>query len=194
MSVIIYILFLIIYIIGQYNLIKRCNVKKFKKIKQLPDLFLDMLPYCPSLIKYMDFLMILFVIPLFFQNIYDNFLLLFKFLCIICLLRSITTNLTLIPNLKNRYSYKRSNPYDLRNYFFGHNCDKIFSGHISIILIIILITISKKLIPNFLILFLIFFKLIYILLILLSKQHYSIDIFLSYIITIPIYCVLYKII
>ena len=187
----IYLLFYLIHFIGQYKLMKYGASKNIKNLKQLPDILLDNLPYYPNLVKYMDIILIMFFIPLVLSNNFvDDTILFFKFFSIILILRLLTSFVTLIPPIKCRYKKSRSSIKKPINYLTGHNYDKIFSGHTSIILILIMIYYNKKIISKNKCFILFIFNIIYSFLILITRQHYSVDVILAYIITIPYFYLL----
>ena len=72
-------------------------------------------------------------------------------------------------------------------YLTGYCNDKIFSGHTSITLALLLIIIDNNLIDSSLNPVLVLLHLCYVLLILSSRFHYSVDVILSYIITISLF-------
>ena len=190
-NIYIYLLFYAIHFVGQYKLMKYGSSKNLKKLKQLPDLLLDNLPYYPSLVKYMDIILIAFFIPLTLSNNFINDSILFlKFFSIILVLRLITNFSTIIPPIKCRYNKSRANINKPINYLIGHNYDKIFSGHTSVILILIMIYSSRKIISKNKCFILFIFNIIYSFLILITRQHYTVDVILAYIITIPYFYLL----
>ena len=70
---------------------------------------------------------------------------------------------------------------------FGYCNDKIFSGHTSIMIIVILTIINEKLINPSYNHLLIIVCMIYSGLILSSRNHYTVDVILAYIISISVY-------
>lgn len=182
-----YLLLYLIHVLGNIIIIKLGNSSDIKNRKQLPDLVLDRGLFLKGLLPYMDLLLILFTIPLFFKDKLSNFITLFKFVGIMAFLRFLTCVSTLLPPIKGRYIKERSDENNLLNYLIGHNYDKIFSGHTGVMLICILITITNDLVNKTNQIIISILGVIYSILILLTRQHYTVDVLLSYMIIIPIY-------
>jgi len=189
-----YLLLYLIHVMGNIILIKLGNSSDIKDRKQLPDIVLDRGIFFKDLIPYMDLLLLTFVIPLFLKDKLFNFITLFKFVGIMAFLRFLTCVSTLLPPIKGRYKKERSDENNLLNYVVGHNYDKIFSGHTGVMLICILITITNNLINKTSQIIISFLGVIYSILILLTRQHYTVDVLLSYMIIIPLYLCLKDII
>ena len=181
-----YSIFYFLHIITNYYLITYTNNTNIKNISQLPDILLDTNIYFPELLPYMDIIAIFFCIPLIFNNMYKNFEELFKFFGIITFFRNITTFSTILPSIDGRFLEERTDTNYFLNYITGHNYDKIFSGHAAFVIICILITINNNLFNDYN-LILIFLGIIYTFLIIFTKQHYTVDVVLSYMIVIPLY-------
>lgn len=107
----------------------------------------------------------------------------FKYISIILLFRALTIQMTILPKLTDK-----NNPKNLLERFTkGHSCDYIFSGHTSIILIIILSFYKHHLIDTNEFKLVSFLHIIMALLLVITKGHYTIDIFLGFILTIAIF-------
>ena len=182
-----YLILYLMHVLGNYILIKLGNSSDIKNRKQLPDIVLDRGIFFKGLIPYMDFLLILFTIPLFLKDKLSNFITLFKFVGIMAFLRILTCVSTLIPPIKGRYKKERSDKRNLINYVTGNNYDKIFSGHTGVMLICVLITITNDLVSKTSKVIISFLGVFYSILILLTRQHYTVDVLLSYMIIIPLY-------
>ena len=182
-----YLIFYAIHIIGNYYLIVYTNKTNICEYQQLPDILLDTNIYFENLVPYMDILTLLFLIPLLFKNVFNNFEILFKFMGLVAFFRVICNFSTLLPCLTSRYEEQRSREDYLLNYVIGHNYDKIFSGHASLVILCVLITITNNLISDFSKLMMVILGIIYSILIVLTKQHYTVDVVLAYMIVIPLY-------
>jgi len=140
----------------------------------LPDLYQS-----NYLHQILDFMALLpFIVFIFFRN--DLLLEFLAFLPIIYLIRSIFNNVTILP----KYSNCDDSEYDLSNIFRGHCYDKIFSGHFAITVLFSFILYNYNLfnLPT-----LILYNSFNILLILLTRSHYSIDLLVSFSITFLVY-------
>ena len=182
-----YLILYLIHVLGNIILIKLGNNSDIKNRKQLPDIVLDRGFFFKGLVPYMDLILIIFIIPLFLKYKLSNFITLFKFVGIMAFLRILTCVSTLIPPIKGRYKKERSDENNLLNYVVGHNYDKIFSGHTGVMLICVLISISENLVNITNKFILAFLGVLYSILILLTRQHYTVDVLLSYMIIIPLY-------
>ena len=182
-----YLVLYLIHVFGNIILIKLGNSSDIKNRKQLPDIVLDRGVFLKDLLPFMDLILIIFLIPLFLKNKLSNFITLFKFVGIMAFLRTLTCVSTLIPPIKGRYKKERSDESNLLNYVVGHNYDKIFSGHTGVMLICVLISITENLVNITNKFILAFLGVLYSILILLTRQHYTIDVLLSYMIIVPLY-------
>ena len=75
----------------------------------------------------------------------------------------------------------------IMNYISGHCYDKIFSGHTLFTILAVLIMSEFKIIKPQNINMMWLLQIIYAILIILSKNHYTIDVLLAYLIVIPIF-------
>ena len=183
----IYIAFFLSLIFSQLS-IYYVNIREEKIHKeniQLNDPFIDNLPYIDGLYNLYDYSLI----PIFLLIVYyfkdlnvNNLIINISFLYI---LRGICILSTSIPKL-NSCKIKSNEKKILIS---GGCYDKIFSGHMALLLTMILYLITYTNQYNYLILYIIY--IIFVTLItLLSEAHYSIDIILSFIISI---CLFYSI-
>lgn len=182
-----YLIFYIIHIIGNYYLIVYTNKTNICEYEQLPDILLDTNIYFDNLVPYMDVIILLFLLPLLYKNVSNNFETLFKFMGFVAFFRVICNFSTLLPCLKSRYDEERSREDYILNYIIGHNYDKIFSGHTSFVILCMLITITNNLVSDLSKIVMIILGVIYSILIVLTRQHYTVDVVLAYMIVIPLY-------
>lgn len=107
----------------------------------------------------------------------------FKYISIIILIRALTIQMTILPKLTNI-----NIPQNLLERFTkGHTCDYIFSGHTSVILIIILTFYKYQLINVNEFKLVSFLHFIMAILLVVTKAHYTIDIFLGFILAIVVF-------
>ena len=149
--------------------------------KPLPDLFYNVLPDLSnqtSLIFVLDYIIPFVIFPV---AIYTNKILFtYKFLSIIFFLRAIAKVITTLPssclNCKNNSS--------MNSMSIGYCNDKIFSGHVTLTLVALLLILQKNSQYSNI---LIFLHLIYSILIIAVRNHYSIDVFIAYVIVISMF-------
>ena len=175
-------------IIATYLHVKYIHKTDIRNFKNLPDLIIDNLPDLSdnkSIIFLADKLPILGIFPFILTNRSDLFIFMYKLFSVIFFLRTLTKFFTILP------SQSRTNcTNDIKNpmiYISGYCHDKIFSGHSALTLIYLLTIIDNKIINpkyNFL---LIFSHSLYAVLLIVTKNHYTVDIISSYIITISIF-------
>lgn len=151
------------------------NKKTTAKVFDLGHKYLPDYSHSTMLIILMEFLV---VGPLIYN--YDLHKKLFNYLSPIMLFRYICSNLTILPKSKNC----NDGSFGLINLFNGHCYDKIFSGHMSTVVILSLLLYDNKKasIP-----LLIIYNLIVMILILLTRSHYTVDIVLAIYISISSY-------
>ena len=124
-------------------------------------------------------LLLLPLLPLFPSN--DGFIYEFLYkLLIIFTIRHFTNILTILPKINNEPKKELNNS----DYIFGHCYDYIFSGHFASLLLFLLILNKYNLISLTL---LIIFSIIYALLILALRFHYSIDIIVAFFVTLFVF-------
>lgn len=108
---------------------------------------------------------------------------LFKHLAVILLIRAITIQLTILPEFPYGEGY--INP--ISRVFFGHTCDFIFSGHTSVILTFILVFYKYNILNNLELKIATALHFIMAFSLVLTRLHYTIDVFIGYLITIVVF-------
>lgn len=146
---------------------------------QLYDIIASNTPNLQKYCEIINIIILFFIIP-FILNYKTDFLIsIFKYISIIILLRSILNIVTILPSCHKQECDNKS----YLRYLIGHCNDKIFSGHISVSIILIYLIYKNKLVNktifNILILLLLFISIF----IILCRWHYTIDVLLAYIIT-----------
>ena len=186
---IIFIILNLITIISSYFHMKYIIHKtKINKYEPLPDILID--NCLPDLSKskithfLVDILLPISFLPIILSKRYDLFIFLYKIISIVFFLRAITKVSTIIPSQGNGCKNDVNN---LMCYITGYCNDKIFSGHTSIMILVTLTIINEKLINPSYNHLLIIVCLIYSGLILSSRNHYTVDVILAYIISISVY-------
>ena len=119
------------------------------------------------------------IIPLCLKPNVNVFISLFKYLSVIILLRSITTSVTILPSSVNGCKFDLS----FLTFLNGHCIDKIFSGHTSITLLLVFLYNKYNIISSNLIYVLLFLQILVSISLILTKEHYTIDVILGYLIT-----------
>jgi len=153
----------------------------------LPDMIVDSLPdlsknnLCQSLTNNC---LILWLSPILLSKNIELFYLAFKIFSIIYFLRNITKLFTIFPS---QHKECKSTTNDINCYIYGYCHDKIFSGHLSLSLVLLLVSIDNKLISDKYSPIAIVLHIIYAGLILAVRNHYSVDIILAYIICISVF-------
>jgi len=185
-----FLLYFTFYLISFYSTYYHLNyLNKHIEINEydtLPDLLIESLPdlsnvkICNFMID--SFILILFI-PFFIKKRYDLLYFMFKIISILTLLRSVTKLVTIVPSQNNNCSNNSS----IKTYLTGYCNDKIFSGHTAITLILILTIMENKLINNNYNSLLVFSHIFYAFLILATRNHYSVDVVLGYIITYSVF-------
>ncbi len=178
--------FIIIYILSYCKkYIYNSSLKYYDLYEEKPlhDALHNMIPYHKYSVYFSEAIMVFFVLLLFYlfwknRNIYVfyHFIILFAFIQIV---RALLFSLTLLPDSSNNCTF---------SLFVGSCNDLLFSGHISVALLILLFVYKYKLfnskaVKNLLILLFILMNLF----ILSSRNHYSIDNVTALIITYMIY-------
>jgi len=79
------------------------------------------------------------------------------------------------------------NNISIYNIIFGHCSDKIFSNHTAFTLLALLVIYEFNLLNMGQLLILGLFQILYALLIIITRAHYSVDVLLSYYIVVPLY-------
>ena len=188
-NIVLFILF-IIFLILDYNI--GCEIDEKAKNNnyksQLRDILHENLPDMSNSSAYDDILILLTAMLFFylygFKHIKD-FVILFL---IIWTLRLITISVTILPN-PNIHNNNEKRPKYMRIFCGGCN-DLIFSGHMSLMLLLLLY-ISKS-VPSIIgKVGILIYALLYSIVILLLRNHYTVDIVLAWFITIATYALYY---
>lgn len=103
---------------------------------------------------------------------------------ILMILRSFALLMTDMPSCD-----ENCNPHNLNMYnvFFGHCHDKIFSGHSTFSLLAVLVAYKYNYLSKGQFMIMIALQMIYALSVIITRGHYTVDVLLSYYITIPIF-------
>jgi len=128
-----------------------------------------------------NYLCFIFIIPIIFNFKLVYLISFFKYYSILILLRSILSNVTILPSChsENCDDYNKSN---ILKYINGHCNDKIFSGHVSKIILLNYIIYKNKLLSPLFIFMMFLLLFIVSILIIMVRWHYTIDVLLAYII------------
>ena len=177
-------LFHIIYV---YLHLKNTKMHKTERRKPLKDIIMDNGPDLRNCKLLMEPLIIIFLLPYVINNKIDYLVDNLKLFSLIFGLRMITSTITEIPSSDPDCE---TNQLGIFKYLSGHCFDKIFSGHTSLTLLLVLIAYDKKLLSFNKYLLYQILQIIYSLLLVFTRGHYSVDIVLAYIIVIPIYFLL----
>lgn len=176
---IIYVLPYILHVVITYYQINRIKYNGSLNKMPLNDIIHE---NCVDLSKYrhIDMLFIIFIFPYFQKNGFEAFIFFYKVLSIILFIRVISSTITELPSSDPDcyINYKSINTYTT-----GHCVDKIFSGHNSATLLLILVAYKFELLSFKSSIKFGIFQFIYSFFALIcTKNHYSVDVFLSYII------------
>ena len=152
------------------------NNVKLKQKSKIYDIIHNNLPSTRNLMTIVDTTpFILLVVILFIDvNLFYNII---GFLITIFFVRLVIINLTILPKDKNCDIKKTS-------IFSGGCYDKVYSGHFSVVFICLLTLYKNKYINLFILLY---SSIIFALLIITSRSHYTIDIFVALLIVIIVY-------
>ena len=138
--------------------------------------------YIPNLLLFL--LTSFLIIPLFITQNLHVFLSLFKYFSIIIFLRSITVPVTILPPIKN--TNKCNIHLNIPTFLSGHSLDKIFSGHTSFSLLLVFVYYKFSIFSLTFLYFLLFIQIAIALSLIVTREHYTIDVLLGYLIAIPI--------
>ena len=157
---------------------------------ELEDTGFKLVPKLDSKLNYLDDLLIsILVIPLFYFDI--NVKKLLKIIIITRLLRLICMKSTILPspNSKcNEYLVKKEKLIGkYYTIFFGRCNETIFSGHVSLMLICILFILPF--VNSMMKIFLYIYAILTSLIVISLRNHYTIDVVLAWVITIPIFII-----
>jgi len=187
-----YVIPYIFHIIGTCFLFNKSNMI-YKNSYPLYDIIISNTPdlskydYLPNVLMF--FISIFLLIPLLLKKNYRIFISFFKYFSIIVFLRTITTQVTILPpQTECKYEKKILNMlYICLN---GHNLDKIFSGHTSASLLIILLYFRYDILEKNLFYLLLALQILLSFSLILTRNHYTVDVVIAYIITFGIFLLL----
>ena len=131
-----------------------------------------------------DYLAFVFLFPLIYTRDYDCINMFLKIGAIIVILRSLSILVTDLPKSDENCKQNKLKNYNL---FFGHCYDKMFSGHAALTLLALLTLYYHNKINHNQMTVLIFFHILYSFLIIITRSHYTVDVLISYFITIPLF-------
>ena len=177
----------IFHIIYVYFHIKNTTDNQTERRRPLKDIIMDNGPDLRSIKYIMNPLLIIFVIPYILKNRLDCLVDYLKIFSVIVSLRIITSTITEVPSSDPNCNTSETGIF---KYISGHCFDKIFSGHTACTLLLVLIAYDNELITWNKYLIYQVLQIIYAFMLVFTKGHYSVDVFLSYIIVIPIYLLL----
>lgn len=178
----------IFHCVATYYQINRAKNNKSMNIKPLRDIIHEHSPDLTDF-KYrnLDYLFLIFLIPYINFSSYKAIIHFLKALSIIVMLRTISSNITDMPS-SNPYCKYYTNFNSIYTYTVGHCLDKIFSGHTAVTLLLVLVAKEYNLIKESNFIYWIISQIIYVYLgLICTRHHYSVDVFISYIITPLIY-------
>jgi len=164
----------------------RINKNKLYLEKPLRDLIFDNSLDLRNLKVFTNILLVIFILPYFQENGIKALSFFFRFFSIIVAIRVVSSTITDIPSSDPNCSINQEATWS--SYITGHCFDKIFSGHTAISLSLILIAKKFDLISNKSAIFLSLMQILYVYFFLIcTRGHYSVDVFLSYVIVIPLF-------
>lgn len=168
----------LIHIFSTYYFTKIKFLKEYNN-NDLYDIIASNTPNFHNYCEIINVVLLIYFIP-FLLNFKTKYLIsFFKYVSIIILLRSILNFVTILPSCKK----ERCNNESYLKYLMGHCNDKIFSGHISIGIILIYLLYKYKLLSKITFTIFIILLLLISLFIILCRWHYTVDVLLAYIIT-----------
>ena len=174
----IYVIPYLIHIFSTYYFTKINFLKDYNN-RALYDIIASNTPNFSKYCELINLALLIFIIP-FLLNFKTKYLVsFFKYVSIILLMRSILNFVTILPSCKK----EKCNNKSYLKYLMGHCNDKIFSGHISIGIILIYLLYKYKLLNKVTSSIFILMLLLISLLIILCRWHYTVDVLLAYIIT-----------
>jgi len=151
------------------------NVKLNQKLK-IYDIIHNNLPSTRKLLTIVDSVPFILLAVLFFIDV-KLFYNVYGFLVTIFFIRLVIINLTILPKDKKCNIKKTS-------ILSGGCYDKVYSGHFSVVFICLLTLYKNKYINLFTLLFL---SIVFALSIVTSRSHYTIDIFVAFLIVVVVY-------
>jgi hypothetical protein len=131
-----------------------------------------------------DYIAIIFFLPLLMSDNYNTIKYFLNIAAVISILRSCTILVTDLPKSDINCNNDKLSSY---NMVFGHCYDKIFSGHVAYTLLALLVARSYNILDNDQTIIFMLLHIIYSLFIIISRCHYTVDVLLSYFITIPLF-------
>lgn len=148
--------------------------------QQLYDIIADNTPNLSKYCEYVNITMVLFWLPLLFSFALAPFISIFKYVSILFFIRSILTSSTILPSCN---AEKCTNYNGLYKYILGYCNDKIFSGHVSVCLVLVHIMKRFDIINDYMYIFFILLTVLISIAIIMVRWHYTVDVLLAYIIT-----------
>lgn len=145
------------------------NIPDLSKFRNIPNMLLLVL---------MSYL----IIPLFFKPNVDVFISIYRYFSIILLLRSFTISSTILPPINSNCDFK----LNMQTFMDGHCLDKIFSGHTAFSLLLVFVCNKFNILSKTFIYILLLIQFVLALSLILTREHYTVDVILGYLITIPI--------
>ncbi len=145
------------------------NIPDLSKFRNIPNMLLLVL---------MSYL----IIPLFFKPNIDVFISIYRYFSIILLLRSFTISSTILPPINSNCDFK----LNMQTFMDGHCLDKIFSGHTAFSLLLVFVCNKFNILSKTFIYILLLIQFVLALSLILTREHYTVDVILGYLITIPI--------
>lgn len=183
---VIYLIPYIFHLVLVFLHMNRINKNKLFLEKPLRDLIFDNSFDLRSLKVFTNILLVIFIIPFLQRKGLSAISYFFKFFSIIVAIRVISSTITDIPSSDPNCSINKDASWS--SYITGHCFDKIFSGHTAISLSLILVARKYDLLGNGSAIFLSLLQILYVYFFLIcTRGHYSVDVFLSYVIVIPLF-------
>lgn len=145
------------------------NIPDLSKFRNIPNMLLLVL---------MSYL----IIPLFLKPNVDVFISIYRYFSIILLLRSFTISSTILPPINSNCDFK----LNMQTFMDGHCLDKIFSGHTAFSLLLVFVCNKFNILSKTFIYILLLIQFVLALSLILTREHYTVDVILGYLITIPI--------
>ena len=178
LPLIFYVIPYLIHIFSTYYFTKIKFLKDYNN-KDLYDIIASNTPNLHNYCEIVNVVLLIFFIP-FLLNFKTKYLVsFFKYLSIVILLRSILNFATILPSCNNEKCHNES----YFKYLIGHCNDKIFSGHISVGIILIYLLYKYKLLNKLTFTIFLIMLLFISVFIILCRWHYTVDVLLAYIIT-----------
>ena len=170
-----------VYIITSRTSTNKCSANS----PHLYDIIASNTPDLNEYANLIDYSLLLYFLP-FLLNLNKKYILsLIQYHSILTLLRVILYSSTILPPCKNE-NCDQYNSY--QKYIFGFCNDKLFSGHISLILILMYLIYKNKLVNNTVFKLMAGLTIFMSVFIIMARWHYTIDVLLAYIITGSLIC------